>query len=73
MKLVDEAPAGGATPRQFSLSAKGDLIAVAVQLDGWVAVLERHIVSGKVGDVVGVVGGLGSGKAAGVVCVIWDE
>lgn len=71
--LVDEAPAGGATPRQFSLNAKGDLLAVAVQDDGWVAVLERDLVSGKIGEVVGGVGGLGSGSKTGVVCVIWDE
>ena len=71
--LVQEAPAGGATPRQFALNKKGDLVAVAVQNDGWVVVLERDCVSGKVGGPVGVVGGLGKGAQTGVVCVIWDQ
>ena len=46
---------------------------MAVQDDGWVVILERDVGSGKVGGVVSVVGGLGSGGRTGVVCVIWDE
>ena len=48
MKLVDEASVGGATPRQFSLNKNRDLVAVAMQNDGWVAVLERDVKSGRV-------------------------
>lgn len=43
---------------------------MSVQNDGWVVVLERDVKTGKVGERVAVVGGLGEGE---VVCTVWDE
>jgi 6-phosphogluconolactonase (cycloisomerase 2 family) len=68
--LVDAAPAGGSFPRQFSVNAAENQIAVAVQTNGWVAVLERDTETWRVGGCVAVQLDLGM---SGVVCVLWDE
>lgn len=73
LKLVQEAPAGGKTARQFALNKKGDLVAMVLQDSGWVLVSERDVESGKMGVWIGVKGGLGIGNRTGVVAVIWDE
>lgn len=52
------------------MNAAGNQIAVAVQTNGWVAVLERDTETGRVGGCVAVQLGLGMN---GVVCVLWDE
>jgi 6-phosphogluconolactonase (cycloisomerase 2 family) len=70
LELVEAVPAGGSSPRQFSLNAAGDRVAVAVQTNGWVAIFERDVESGKIGKLLAVKGGLGEN---GVVCVQWDE
>jgi 6-phosphogluconolactonase (cycloisomerase 2 family) len=70
LELVQAVPAGGSSPRQFSLNAAGDRVAVAVQTNGWVAIFERDVESGKIGKLLAVKGGLGEN---GVVCVQWDE
>lgn len=70
LTLVGNKAAGGSSPRQFSLNAHGDKVAVGVQDNGWVVVYDRDTETGEIGDQLGVVGGLG---ATGVVCTIWDE
>lgn len=62
------APAGGRFPRQFSVNKKGDLVAVGLQLDGRVVVLQRHVRSGRLGEFVASVEVYGE-----VTSVIWDE
>lgn len=78
IKLADAAPAGGNTPRHFSLNKEGNLVAIGVQRDGWVVVLEWNVETDCVGKTVGVVRGLSiEGRfmddIVGPVCVIWDE
>ena len=70
LTLTDAVPAGGSFPRQFSMNAAGNQIAVAVQTNGWVAILKRDVGTGRVGGFVAVLEGLGLN---GVVCVLWDE
>jgi 6-phosphogluconolactonase (cycloisomerase 2 family) len=61
-------PAGGITPRQFSINAKGDLAAVGLQNSGRFVVIQRDVKTGAFGKIVASVEGLG-----GVTTVIWDE
>ncbi|EPE32514.1 Nitrous oxide reductase, N-terminal [Glarea lozoyensis ATCC 20868] len=61
-------PAGGVTPRQFSINAKGDMAAVGLQTTGRLVILKRDIASGAFGAVLASVEGLG-----GVTTSIWDE
>ena len=62
------APAGGSFPRQFSVSKAGDLVAVGLQMDGRVVVIERNVANGMFGDFVASVDVAGQ-----VTSVIWDE
>ena len=80
LQLVSSVAAGGSEPRQFALNRLGDMVAVALQADGWVIVLPRDVATGNIGAPAkeAVVGGLGSeggqgGSTLGPVCVIWDE
>lgn len=68
LEFLQLAAAGGSFPRQFSLNAAGDLVAVGLQNDGTVVILERNVTSGLVGERVAIaeVGGQ-------VTCVVWDE
>ncbi|KHJ36112.1 putative 3-carboxymuconate cyclase [Erysiphe necator] len=62
------APAGGRTPRNFSLNKNGTLVAVALQGDQRIAIFERSIDSGKFGRL------LASMAVEGeLTSVIWDE
>ncbi|KAI2621461.1 putative isomerase YbhE [Hypomontagnella submonticulosa] len=49
---VQEFPAGGRVPRHFSLNQDGSLVAVALQGDGRVVIIDRDIETGKLGDYV---------------------
>jgi 6-phosphogluconolactonase (cycloisomerase 2 family) len=62
-------PAGGLTPRHFSLNKAGDRVAVGLQGSGRVAVFKRDVVTGIVGDEpVAWVEGLGE-----VSAIVFDE
>lgn len=47
LTLVQEYPAGGRIPRQFSINEAGTLLAVGLQADGRVVVIDRDVQSGK--------------------------
>lgn len=68
LKLVQLAPSGGWSPRQFSLNKKGDLLAVGHQNNNSVIIWERDLRSGKI---------VGNGTkitlSTAVVATIWDE
>lgn len=49
---LQEVPAGGRFPRQFSLNADGTLAAVGLQSDGRVVIIARDPESGELGDFV---------------------
>ncbi|KAH6895543.1 Lactonase, 7-bladed beta-propeller-domain-containing protein [Thelonectria olida] len=52
LELLQEVPCGGRVPRQFSVNQAGDLVAVALQNDGRVAVIERDVQTGVLGEIV---------------------
>lgn len=73
LELVQLAPSGGWSPRQFSINKAGDLIAVGHQNNRTVVIWKRDLESGKIvpeaeGGKVGVVTLTGA-----VVATIWDE
>ena len=70
LRYVGAVPAGGGSPRQVSLNAAGNRVAVAVQSNGWVTIYDRNVETGNIGDLLAVQGGLGENR---VVCVQWDE
>jgi 6-phosphogluconolactonase (cycloisomerase 2 family) len=68
LTLKQIAPSGGAFPRQFSINKAGNMVAVGLQMDGRVVVIERNVEDGTLGDF------LASIDIAGqVTSVIWDE
>jgi 6-phosphogluconolactonase (cycloisomerase 2 family) len=70
LSLVQLAPSGGWSPRQFSLNKKGDLIAIGHQGNKSVIVWKRDVASGKI-DTSAPVGNVTLTGA--VVATIWDE
>lgn len=52
LTLLQEVPCGGRGPRQFSLNKAGSLVAVGLQSDGRVVVMERDVKTGLIGEVV---------------------
>lgn len=61
-------PTGGEFPRHFSMNAHGNLVAVGLQTDQTVVILERDVQSGLVGEPVAriAIGG-------NVTNVVWDD
>lgn len=61
-------PTGGEYPRHFSMNAVGNLVAVGLQTDQAVVILERDVQSGLIGEPVAriAIGG-------NVTTVVWDE
>ncbi|KAI1759706.1 putative isomerase YbhE [Hypoxylon sp. FL1150] len=47
---VQEFPAGGSGPRHFSINADGNLLAVALQADGRVVIIDRDVETGELKD-----------------------
>ncbi|KAF4977453.1 hypothetical protein FZEAL_6017 [Fusarium zealandicum] len=47
LTLQEEVPCGGRFPRQFAINKAGSLVAVALQIDGRVVVIERDAETGK--------------------------
>ena len=72
LTLVENAATGGSIPRQFSLNANGDKVAIVSQRNGWVSVFERNVATGKIGKLLGFKDGLGEPNDMGPVCVLWD-
>lgn len=66
--LIDVSPAGGSFPRQFNINQSGDLVAVGLQNDGRVVVIERDVKTGQMGGIVAAIDVAGQ-----VVCVVWNE
>lgn len=52
LDLVQEAPCGGLFPRQFSINKAGTLVAVGLQSDGRVVIIERDVETGELGNFV---------------------
>ncbi|KAH9908647.1 putative isomerase YbhE [Xylariomycetidae sp. FL2044] len=50
LSKIQEFPAGGSGPRQFSINGDGDLVAVGLQADGRVVVIERDVETGLLVD-----------------------
>lgn len=73
LKLVQLAPSGGWSPRQFSINKAGDLLAIGHQNNNTVVVWKRDITSGKI--VLEAEGGkIGQVTLSGaVVSTIFDE
>ncbi|KAF2007543.1 putative isomerase YbhE [Amniculicola lignicola CBS 123094] len=68
LKFVQLAPSGGSFPRHFSFSKDGSMIASANQRSGSVFVWSRDVKSGKIGDKIAAIAGIGE-----VTNVVWDE
>ncbi|KAK1969471.1 putative isomerase YbhE [Colletotrichum sublineola] len=68
LTLLQTFPAGGRTPRQFSVNKAGDLVAVGLQSDSRVVMISRDATSGKLVDIIA------SSKVEGeVTAVIFGE
>lgn len=46
--LKDSVPVGGSIPRQFAMNGAGNLVAVGLQIDAAVVVLERDVRTGVI-------------------------
>lgn len=70
LSLVQLAPSGGYSPRQFALNKAGDQIAVGHQNNQTVVIWNRDVETGKIveGAPAAVIMLTGA-----VVCTIWDE
>jgi 6-phosphogluconolactonase (cycloisomerase 2 family) len=68
LQFIQIAAAGGSTPRHFSFNKAGDLIAVGLQGNSLVVILERDVATGAIGEVLAQVSA-GTSPA----CVLWDE
>lgn len=49
------------------------MVAVGLQNDGRVVVIERDVVSGKLGEIVAAWNGEGGDGDGQVVCVVWED
>lgn len=61
-------PSGGSYPRQFSIDATGSLVAVGNQYSQNVAILQRDVATGLIGEPIARI--LVPGNTT---CVMWDE
>lgn len=68
LELLQEFPAGGRIPRQFSVNKDGTLVAVGLQADGRVVVIERDPETGDLGRFVAY-----SNVEGEISTVIFDE
>jgi 6-phosphogluconolactonase (cycloisomerase 2 family) len=68
INFVDDSPSYGSWPRHVSINKDGTLVAVTLQFDQRVVLVERDPKTGHFGDSVAdiVISG-------GVNCIIWDE
>nr|POE49757.1 putative 6-phosphogluconolactonase [Quercus suber] len=68
LSLHQLSPAGGSFPRQYSINAAGDKLAVGLQNNNEVVILSRDVASGMVGQEIARIG-----LGGPVTCVVWDE
>jgi 6-phosphogluconolactonase (cycloisomerase 2 family) len=68
LDLIQTFPAGGMIPRHFSINKAGTLLAVGLQGDGRVVIIDRDVETGKLKDFIANAEGLGE-----VTCAIFDE
>ncbi|TDZ13451.1 putative 6-phosphogluconolactonase [Colletotrichum spinosum] len=61
-------PSGGRIPRQFSINKAGDQVAVGLQSDGRVVIIDRDVETGLLKEFIANISIAGE-----VVCVIYDE
>lgn len=52
LAFLQKFPAGGLIPRHFSFNKAGTLVAVALQEDSRVAIIERNVTTGQMRDIV---------------------
>ena len=67
-QLQNLSSAGGSNPRHFSIDPTGSYVAVALQDDSKVVIIERNSTTGSLGNLLAEVDLEGQ-----VTCVIWDE
>ena len=68
ISLVQKFPSGGKVPRQFSLNRVGNLLAVALQDDGRIVVIDRDVTTGMLRNFVAT-----ANVAGEVTCVVFNE
>ncbi|KLU82656.1 3-carboxymuconate cyclase [Magnaporthiopsis poae ATCC 64411] len=68
LTLAQIFPAGGVGPRQFSINKAGDKLAVGLQLDGRIAIIERDVQTGILQRFVAA-----ASLEVGVTTVLFDE
>lgn len=68
LNLRQEVPCGGGFPRQFTINKAGTLVAVALQSDGRVVVMERDVKTGLLGKFVAY-----AEVEGGVTAVVFNE
>lgn len=68
LTAIQVVPAGGMVPRDFSINEEGNLLAIALQDDSRIVMIERDVESGLLGDFVGNISVAGQ-----LVSVIFDE
>ena len=66
-------PAGGSFPRSFDINKAGDRIAVGLQNDGRVVVMERDVQTGLIGRQLAFLEGQTPDDVGQVTRVVWDE
>jgi 6-phosphogluconolactonase (cycloisomerase 2 family) len=66
------APAGGSSPRHFSINKAGDMVAVSLSNSAHMVILSRNVATGAVGGVVASLP-IGALPDAGPTCIVWDE
>jgi len=66
LKFMELSAAGGSFPRSFEFAPSGDMVAVGLQKSGRVVILKRDVESGKIGEALTRVEGLGN-----VTCITW--
>lgn len=65
-------PAGGSSPRQFSINKAGDMVAVSLTNSARMVILSRNVATGAIGGIVASLP-IGALPDAGPTCVVWDE
>lgn len=68
LKFLQKFPAGGRVPRHFSINKAGTLVAVGLQDDGRVVIIDRDPASGMLKNIIAHAGDMGE-----VTCTIFDE
>ena len=68
LTFLQKFPAGGRVPRQFAINKAGTLLAVGLQDDGRVVIIDRDPASGMLKSIIANAGDMGE-----VTCTVFDE